>query len=428
MANLALLGGSKARKKSFITQAIIGKEERKRLNRVLDTGILSGFVASAGEGFYGGRQVREFESLVKKYFKQDFAVAVNSATAALHIAVAACGIGPGDEVITTPYTMSASATCIIMQNAIPVFADIEERTFGLNPQELEKKITERTRAIIVVHLFGYPAKMDEILKVARGHNLYLIEDCAQAPGALYKNKLVGTLGDIGVFSLNQHKTITSGEGGFAITNDKRLALRMQLIRNHAEVVVEGIGTEEIDNMIGFNYRMTELEAAVSIGQFRQLDYLNDYRIDLAEYLTERLSKFKGLTLPQIEENNKHVYFSYPIRFKKEIVGVKRSAFVSALNAEGIPFGTGYVKPLYLLPLYQKEIAYGKKGCNFKCAFYTGTVDYSKGICPVAERMYEEELISTGICRYPQTKKDMDDVVMAFDKVFSNIDELEHLEL
>jgi len=423
MSRLAILGGEKVRTKPYVAHAVIGDEEKKRVNQVLESGMLSGFIAKAGDSFLGGKQVREFEGLVKEYFHCKEAVAVNSATAALHAAVAACGIGPGDEVIVTPYTMSASATAIIMQNAIPVFTDIEEDTFCLDPQKIEEAITPYTKAIMVVHLFGYPAHMDEIMKIAKKHNLCVIEDCAQAPGANYKGNLVGTIGDIGVFSLNQHKTITSGEGGFAITNNEKLTLRMQLIRNHGEVIVDDMKIQEIDNIIGYNYRMTELEAAVAIGQFRRLDELNKHRIELAEYFTKGLKQFAGLILPKIEKGNTHVYFVYPIKFDEEAVGVSRNNFVKALLAEGIPFGAGYVRPIYLDPLYQKRIAFGKEGYPFKSDIYQGQVNYAKGICPIAERMHEKELMLTGICRYPHSKRDIDDVIRAFKKIYENIDEL-----
>lgn len=428
MDKLAILGGKRVREKQFINYAIIGDEERQKVNEVLDSGILSGFIAKAGENFLGGKYVKELESLVKEYFKIKYAVTVNSATAALHIAMGACGIGPGDEVIVPPYTMSASATAVIMQNAIPVFADIEKDTFCIDPQRIKEKITAQTRAIVVVHLFGYPANMEEIAKIAKNHDIFIIEDCAQAPGATYEEDFVGTIGDIGIFSLNQHKTITSGEGGFAITNDEELALRMQLIRNHGEVIVEDMKVDDISNIVGLNYRMTELEAAVSIGQFNRLDFLNKYRIELARYLTEKLSRFEGLVLPKEDKTKTCVYFVYPIRIKEEVVGVSRNTFVKALQAEGIPFGAGYIKPIHLEPLYQRKIAYGIQGCPFSCSFYRGDVDYSKGICPVAERMYESELMITAICRYPHTKEDIDDAAMAFKKLFANLNELKNLEI
>ncbi|MFH1664876.1 MAG: DegT/DnrJ/EryC1/StrS family aminotransferase [Candidatus Omnitrophota bacterium] len=420
---LAILGGKKTREKPFVKYAIIGDEEKSRVKEVLDSGILSGFIARAGDNFLGGKQVKELEALVNSYFSCRNAVTVNSATAGLHVALAACGIGPGDEVIVTPYTMCASATAVVMQNAVPVFADISDDDFCLDPESIEQRLTDRVKAIVVVHLFGYPAKMDEIMAIAKKRGLYVIEDCAQAPGALYKGRPVGTIGDIGVFSLNQHKTITCGEGGFAITDDDDLALRMRLIRNHGEVITDDMEMENIDNIVGFNYRMTELEGAVSVGQFKRLDQLNDQRIKLAEYLASGLSKFKGLRLPLKEKGNKHVYFVFPIRYDREEVGVPRDIFVKAVNEEGIPLAAGYVRPIYMEPLYRKKIAYGRKGCPFTCSFYGRQTRYEKGICPVTERMYEEELILTPVCKYPHTIEDMDDVIKAFEKVFNNIGEL-----
>jgi len=427
MSNLAIFKGKKTRNRPFVGSAIIGKEEVSRVKKVLASGMLSGFIAKAGESFLGGREVRELESLIKAYFSVKFAITLNSATAGLHAALGACGVGPGDEVIVTPYTMSASATAILMLNAVPVFADIEKDTFCLDPQQIEKVVSPRTKAIVVVHLFGHPANMQAIKKIARQHNLYIVEDCAQAPGALYNGKLVGTIGDIGVFSLNQHKTITCGEGGFCLTDNEKLALKMRLIRNHGEAIVGDMQAKEIDNIVGYNYRMTELEAAVSIGQFKRLDFLNRHRIGLANYLTEKLAGLAGLQLPREENRNKHVYFVYPIRFREELAGVSRDSFVKALNAEGIPFGAGYVRPLYLEPLYQKKIAYGKGGCPFSCSFYKGKVNYVKGICPVAEKMHFKELMLTSLCRYPHRKSDMDDVVSAFKKLYAHRNELKKLE-
>jgi len=427
MSELAVFGGEKIRKKPFVSHAIIGEEEKKRVNDVLESGVLSGFIAKAGGNFLGGRQVKEFESLVRDYFGAKHAVSVNSATAGLHVALGALGIGPGDEVIVTPYTMSASATAIIMQNAVPVFADIDEDTFCIDPEKIEEALTPRTKAIVLVHLFGRPAAMDEITAIAKRHGLFVIEDCAQAPGATYGGKPVGTLGDIGIFSLNQHKTITSGEGGYIITDSDELALRMRLIRNHGEAIVEDMALTSIENIVGFNYRMTELEAAVSIGQFKKLDFLNDHRIMLADYLSKKLSGLEGLVLPAPNKKDKDVYFVYPIKIREEICGISRDDLIKALQAEGIPVAGGYVKPIYLEPLYQRKIAYGKGGCPFSCPFYKGEVDYSKGRCPVTERMHEKELMVTGVCKHPHIKEDVNDVANAFEKVFEHKEELRNFK-
>ncbi len=429
MSGLALLGGRKIRMKSFPPSPVISKEERKLVNEVLDSGKLSGFIAQPGEHFLGGPKVKTLEENFKKYFSVPYAVSANSATAGLHMAIAAAGIGPGDEVIVTPYTMSASAAAILMAHAIPVFADIDPETFCIDPKEIEKNITQVTKAILVVHLFGQAADMDRIMAIANKHKLIVIEDVAQAPGATYKKKYLGTIGDAGIFSLNQHKTITTGEGGMVVTKNKTIAQKTRLIRNHGEVIVGPSGVQDIVNTLGWNYRMTELEAAVGIGQFRKLDFLTDYRREIVDILTAHLKKagLKGITLPVVRPENKHVYFTFAMKFNSQIVGVKRETFVKAVNAEGVPLGQGYVEPVYLEPMYQKRIVYGDKGCPFTCGFYKGKVSYEKGICPVAERLYEKEMMLTAVCRYPVKKNDIRDVARAFEKVFDHLDELKAYE-
>jgi perosamine synthetase len=424
MGKLAINGGDKIRTKPFYSSgALIGDEERDRVKNVLDSGILSGFIAQPNEKFFGGKQVLEFEGILKDYFKVSHAVTVNSATAGLHVALGACGVSPGDEVIVTPYTMCASATAIVMLNGVPVFADIDPDTYCLDPESIRRRITPRTKGIVVVHLFGDAADMDAIMAIAAEHKLFVVEDCAQSPGAKYKGQYLGTFGNAGVFSLNQNKTITCGEGGFVLTKDDRIALRMQLIRNHGEVVTEQMKVEDISNIIGFNYRMTELEAAVSIGQFKKLDFWNQKRRELADHLTQELSVFKGLQCPQVSSDVEHVYFVYPIKLKTKLLGISRELFLKAINAEGIPFGGGYVRPLYMEPMYQRKIASGGKGYPFVPPVYQGKVDYAKGLCPVCERMHEEELMLTTVCRYPNTKDDIDDTVKAFDKIFAHLEEL-----
>jgi dTDP-4-amino-4,6-dideoxygalactose transaminase len=311
---------------------------------------------------------------------------------------------------------------------VPVFADVDYDNFGLSPESIEKCITPRTKAILVVHIFGNPAKMDEIMAVAKKHNLLVIEDCAQAPMATYKGKQVGTIGDIGVFSLNYHKHIHTGEGGVIVTNNDYFAERIYLIRNHGENVVEPKGVKDIFNTYGFNYRMTEMEAAVGIEQLKKLPGLLDERLKNAEYFANELGKIPGLIPPVTQENTKHVYYVQAFKFKKDIVGIDRNTFMNALKAE-IPsaelredtplIGAGYVKPLYLQPLYQQRAT----ACSFNCEKYKGTVDYSKGICPTAELLHFEELFSHEYMRPGMTVNDMNDVISAFHKVAENINEL-----
>ncbi len=422
-SKLAILGGKKVRARPFPCHPVLGSAEEKRVLKVMKSGVLSGFIAKAGEYFLGGSQVRELENLFSEYFGAKYAMTVNSATAGLHAALAACNIGPGDEVIVPPYTMSASASAVLMTGAVPRFVDISNDIFSLDPSLVEKAITLRTKAIVVVHLFGHPARMNEILAIAKKRKLKVVEDCAQAPGAKYKEKYVGTLGDVGIFSFNQHKMITTGEGGVVITNDEEIALKVRLVRNHGEAVVEDMKVEDIVNTLGWNYRMTELEAAVGIAQFKKLNYLTEHRQELAGYLSLNLKKFKGLTLPVTLSSCSHTYFLYAIKYDEVQAGIPRELLIKALNAEGIPFAAGYVKPLYLSPLYQRLTCFGNDGWPFTSIPEAERPSYRKGICPVAEDLYEKELIHTSLCYFPVSSKDLKDVVRAFDKIYNCSTEL-----
>lgn len=426
---LALFGGTPVRKEPYpIHTTIVGDAEEKEVLEVLRSGHLSGFSARPGERFLGGPKVKELEAAFSAYFGVKHTVTFNSATSALHASIAAAKIGPGDEVITSPYTMSATPSSILMQNAIPVFADIEERTFGLDPVLVEQKITEHTRAILTVNLFGHPSRLNELKDIADRHNLVLIEDNAQAPGALYRNRLTGTVGTMGIQSLNYHKAIQTGEGGLVLTNDEALAEHLQLFRNHGEAVVGKINREDIVNLLGWNYRLTDVQAAIGIPQLAKLDHFNSIRQKLATTLTNGLKQFDFLMPPIAERDCTHVYYLYPIKFVEEKLGISRSLFLKALRAEGISLNEGYLRPLYLEPMYQKKIAYGEKGCPFSCPFYKSKITYRKGDCRVAERMYERELFVTDICKYPNSEKEVYEFVEAVKKIADNISMLKKEEV
>jgi len=423
MAKLALNGGSPVRKTPYPEYVTIGEEEKRAVMEVLDSTVLSQFLGTWSPDFYGGPRVQSLERAWEAYFDVKHAVSVNSATSGLYAAVGAAGVGPGDEVIVSPYTMSASAVAPLVYGAIPVFADIDPDTFCLSPASVRSRITPYTKAIVVVDIFGHPAAMDEIMAIAREHGLVVIEDAAQAPGAKYRGRYAGTLAHMGVFSLNYHKTIHCGEGGMVVTDDPALAERLQLIRNHAEVVVRGKGVENIVNMVGFNYRMTEIEAAIAAEQLKKLEPLVQARIDAAEYLTEKLSAFPGITPPKVAHEARHGYYVYAMRYDAVRTGISRDKFAAAVRAEGIPMNAGYVEPLYLQPLYQRRIAIGSDGFPFTYPGYKGRVSYERGICPVTERMHFDELMCSGVCHANASREDLDSVAEAFDKVLSNGAEL-----
>ena len=423
MSQLAINGGTPIRTEPFPRYSTIGEEEKKAVMEVMDTGVLSQFLGTWHPNFFGGPRIQKLEKEWAEYFGVKHAVTVNSATSGLYAAVGAAGVGPGDEVIVSPYTMTASATAALVYGAVPVFADIDPEIFCLSPDSIRERITPSTKAIVVVDIFGHPADIDEIMAIAAENNLVVVEDNAQGPGALYKGRYVGALAHMGVFSLNYHKTIHTGEGGVIVTDDDDLAERLQLIRNHAEVVVQGKGVQNLVNMVGFNYRMTEIEAAIGSEQLKKLKGLLEARQTNAEYLTTRLRGLPGITPPLVRPFATHGYYVYALRYNAGVTGITRAKFVEALKAEGVPIGEGYVRPLYLEPLYQQRIAFGKDGFPFTYSGYHGTVSYDKGICPVTEKMHYDELIGGDFCHANMTNEDLDDIVSAFIKVSKSIHEL-----
>lgn len=413
MSELALLGGPKTRTAPFPPYPVIGEAERWAVLEVLEEGRLSTFVASPGEHFLGGRRIRQFEQEFADFHGVRFAVAFNSATAALHAAVVACGVEPGQEVIVPPYTFTSTATCALMHGAVPIFADVEEELFCLDPKSVETVISPLSRAMIPVHLFGQPAALDELLEVARRHRLRVIEDCAQAPGANYKGKKVGTLGDCGVFSFQETKNLMTGEGGMLITNDPTIADVARLVRNHGEAIVPQSETRSYKaEILGWNYRMTEFEAALGLVQLRQLPMQNGGRQRLAASLTRALATIPGLRVPPVRAECDHVYYVYPLLYDEAAWRIPRARLVEAVAAEGIPISGGYVRPLYLSPLYQERRAWAFRT-------YQGAARYEEGVCPVVERLHNQTLLLLAIVRPPATERDMEDIAAAIRKVWEH---------
>ena len=419
MEKLALLGGTPVLRQPLAPYKAFGLEEFAALCRVMKSGCLSGFYGSWGEQFFGGPVVQALEEAWCDRFDVRYAVSMNSATSGLYAAMGAIGLSPGDEVIVPPYTMSATAMAPLLYGGIPVFADIDPDTFCLDPSAVCQAITPRTKAIIAVNLFGHPAPLTPLMALAQEYGLSLVEDNAQAPLAMDEGRYAGTVGHIGVFSLNYHKHIQAGEGGVCVTNDAELARRLQLIRNHAENVVEDLGIENIANLVGFNYRMTELSAAVALEQLRKIEPHVYSRIHLAQQLTDGVASLPGLRPPLVRPGARHVYYVWAMRFEASVVGVSRSLFSQALAAEGFPHFTGYVRPLYLLPLFQRRTAFGAHGYPF----HLSQVQYEKGLCPVAERMYEDELLGYETCAYAVDAEHAELLVEAIQKVYAQCDAL-----
>jgi perosamine synthetase len=422
LAQLALFGGSKAILKEFKHYNSIGAEEVEAAKQVIESGVLSQFIGVWHEDFYGGPKVREFERAAAAYFGVKHAVTVNSWTSGLIAAVGAIGIEPGDEVIVSPWTMCASATAILHWNAIPVFADIEPETFNLDPKSVEANITPYTKAIIAVDIFGHSADMIALIAIATKYGLKIISDTAQAPGALYKNKYAGTLGHVGGYSLNYHKHIHTGEGGILVTDDDEIAERLQLIRNHAEAVVGDKGETNLTNMLGYNFRLGEIECAIGIEQLKKLGGFVATRQRIANRLSKGLDGLLGLRTPVVKPDCTHVYYYYPMILDIQALGVSRDKIHAALKAEGVPVGDRY-QNLHLLPMYQKKIAYGSNGFPWTADICRREVDYSKGICPVAEELNDATYLGLGMCVYDLSDEDVDLLVSAFRKVWSALEVL-----
>ncbi|MCZ7381963.1 MAG: DegT/DnrJ/EryC1/StrS family aminotransferase [Candidatus Methanoperedens sp.] len=318
-----------------IAKPIIGEDEINAVTEVLRSGVIA-----------EGQKVKDFETAFAQYTGTSFAVAVNSGTAALHVALLARGVGPGDEVITTPFTFVATANSVLFTGAKPVFADIREDTFNIDPESIIEKITPKTKAIIPVHLYGQPTDMKAIMDIAEDKDLIIIEDACQAHGATFEGKSVGSFGE-GTFSFYPTKNMTTSEGGIITTNDKEIARKARMIRSH------GSRQRYLHEMLGFNMRMTDIAAAIGLVQLGKIGDFNISRIKNAQYLTKSLQKTKGLILPHIDKRCGHVFHQYTVRIRGDL---PRDEVVSSLNNMHIGTGIYYPIPIHKQPFY-KELGY-----------------------------------------------------------------------
>ena len=418
-SDLAILGGPPSFTTPIKLYRAIGEEERMAVDAVMRTGVLSGYIGAWCDAFQGGPVVREFEARFAAAFGSAHAVAVNSNTTGMIAAMGAVGVSPGDEVIVPPTTMSATAMAPLVYGGIPVFVDIEPDTFCLDVEKVRDAITPKTRAILVVNIFGHPAQLRELRKLADEHGIYLIEDNAQAPMAREYGRCAGTVGHIGVFSLNYHKHIHTGEGGVCTTDDERLAKRLRMIRNHGENVVNELADGDLVNIVGFNFRLTEIQAAIGVAQLDKAERLVTRREQIANRFSQKLGALPGITPPVVRPDCRHVYYEWIGRYDEAVVGVSRELFAKALEAEGVPVSVGYVEPLYLLPIFQNRIAIGRHGFPFTLTNRT----YPKGLCPVAERMHGKEMLELPVCSWEFDDDEVDLAIGAFFKVYENRDRL-----
>lgn len=331
------------KQKISIAKPNFGGEEEVAVKEVLDSGIL-----------VSGPKTKLFEKEFAQYLGVKHSIAVTNGTVALDVALKLLKIGPGDEVITSAFSFIASSNCILFQNAKPVFADIDPRTFNIDPSDIVEKITSKTKALIPVHIFGQPANMEVLKEIAEDNNLILVEDAAQAHGAEYKGQRAGSIGDVACFSFYATKNMTTGEGGIIATNDSELANRARLLINH------GQSRKYRHEFLGYNYRMTELSAALGLVQLKKLDSFNNKRIMNAALLDNGIRRLVGLTVPHVIRDVKHIFHQYVIRIEDNYP-LERDKLVDHFVQHGVGVAIHYPLPIYKQPLYIRK-GYGMTIC------------------------------------------------------------------
>lgn len=352
-----------------IAKPHIGEEEKNAVVKVLKSGVIA-----------EGTKVLEFEKAFAQFLGVKYSIAVNSGTAALHVAMLAHGIGAGDEVITSPFTFIATANSVLFTGAKPVFADIEEDTFNIDPDKILEKITPRTKAVLPVHLFGHPADMRAVSEIAEDHNLTIIEDACQAHAAKFDGRYAGTFG-AGTFSFYPTKNMTTGEGGIITTSDPQIYEHAKLLKSH------GSKQRYLHEILGYNFRMTDIAAAIGIEQLKKLEMFTSARQKNAAYLNSGLTDIPGIVTPRTRRDCEHVFHQYTIRVTEEC-RVDRDALVKVLNENGVGTGIYYPQPVHRQPLYME-------------------LGYTDSL-PVAERM-SQEVVSLPV--HPAvTEEDLDFII------------------
>jgi dTDP-4-amino-4,6-dideoxygalactose transaminase len=405
MSKLAILGGEPVRTKPWPPWPDPRDEDAEAVAEV---------VRSGKWGQHAGEHTRAFEREFAAYHDAGWGVTVNSGTTALHVALEALGVGPGHEVIVPAYTFQATATSVLLANAVPIFADVEPHSMNLDSKSVARVVTERTRAIMPVHFAGLPADMEGVRELAASHSLLTLEDAAQAHGAVWQGRKVGAVGDVGAFSFQASKNLPSGEGGIILTNDEGTAARAAGLRDCGRVE-DRVSSEH--HLLGYNFRMTEMQSALLRSRLRHLEAETQRRWKNGRRLTQRLSQTPGLEPldPRPGKGDRRAYHLYPVRLRSELLdGVSKQRFIEALQAEGIPCAGGYERPLYRAPMFLDQHFKGK-GCPVSCGHYSRAVDYQEVSCPVAEELCEESMwlfhsLLLG------SEEDTADIARAFEKV------------
>jgi len=404
-ARLALFGGPRVRSTPFPVWPIFGEQEEVRLLQTLRSGQW---------GRLDGSEVAQFEQRFAAMHGCAHAIAVVNGTVALRIALLAAAIRAEDEVIVPPYTFVSTASAVVEANAVPVFADVDLRTFNVSPDAVASALTPRTKGIIAVHFAGQPADMQALASIARERGLLLIEDAAHAHGSLYQGQPAGSLGDLATFSFQSSKNLTAGEGGIITTNDAQLAEACRSIQNCGRVP-DGVWYEH--HVISGNYRLGEFQGAILNCQLDRLEEQTRRRDANGQYLASRICVLPGLH-PQARpaECTRHSYHLFMLRVEPGAFGASRNAVVKALEAEGIPCSRGYGFSLHEQPIFRHK-AFGP--------YLPGAVsrlDYTRTQCPASDRLCDEA-IWLGQNLLLGSREDMEDIAHAFEKVYAHRHEL-----
>ena len=407
---LAIDGGTPVRTKPYPRWPVYYEDQIEAVASVLRTGLTHP---------YKGVMIGEFEKVFAAYCGVRHAVAANSGTSAIHMALAAADIGPGDEVIVPPRTFVGTVSPVIQQNAVPVFADVDRRTHNMSPDGIRAVLTDRTRAIIPVHLAGCPCEMDDIMEIARKHDLLVVEDCAQAHGAEYRGRKVGSIGQVNAFSFQDSKILTTaGDGGMMTTDDDKYAEIAGEFRSHgflsSVLADEDADTIYIHPRMGYNYRITELNAAVGLKGMARIEEHIELRRRNAHLLTKGLAEIDGLAPPYEPPHVRHTFYRYYVTMDPDRFRMDRNQFMRAVKAEGILCDVGTSPELYNQEIFKKKVGHGQQGCPFTCNYYKGEVDYTRVDCPNAHWLGERCLCFEV---YPTaTPEDMADVLRIVHKV------------
>lgn len=419
MGELALHGGEPVNKTPFPIWPAFSEKTKKEALKPLETGLVN---------YWTGTKGMEFEEKWAAYCGCRFGVSTTNGTSALHTALAACDIGPGEEVIVPSYSFIASAFCVLQAGAIPVFADVRRETHTIDPEDIERKITPRTRAILPVHLYGIPCDMDPIMDIARRHNLFVIEDCAQAHGSEYKGKKVGSIGHAGAFSFCQSKHFTTGgEGGCVVTNDENIAWKARSFRDHGFDVKERLRLLELEKKlfyiherVGFNYRMTEIQSIIGLCELERFETWNKpRRVAIGEKL---LAYFKDheaiLHLPPHKQEGKHISFwLFPLVLDLERIRTNIKEFWQAIEAEGVPVVPVLWPQMYKERAFLEHNGFGRVKFPFRSKEYTDpeSVRYDQIFCPNAAWL--EERTFSFPCHPVYEDHHVDLMIEAFEKVY-----------